>query len=82
MQVHLLLGGICSSLHLVHEGLGRVLDVAHGFAELAGQLGQLFGPEQEQSEHEHDGGIGWAKHGLAGYFPADLRVIFFLSTKI
>jgi hypothetical protein len=80
--VHVRFIRISGPLHLLHERMSCVLNVAHGLTELPGKLGQLLGPEQQQRENEDDGGIGRAKHGVAAYFLAGVRVIFFPATKI
>ena len=61
--MHVGLPYIGSPLHLLHECVCGVLDMAHGLTELPGELGQLLGAEQQQCEHEDDSGVGWAKHG-------------------
>ena len=70
------------TFHLVHERVGRALDVAHRFAQLARELRQLFGSEQQQREQKDDGGVGRTEHTLRPYFPVLVGVIFFGSPKI
>ncbi len=72
---------VCGSLHFLHERMRRRLDMAHCFAELASQLGELFGAEQQQREQENNGGVGRAEHTLRVYFRRAVRVIFFPAPK-
>ncbi len=54
-------GDVCP-LHFLHKRMRCCLDMTHRFAELASQLGQLFGAEQQQGKQENNGGIGRTEH--------------------